>query len=141
MKVKKQTSVAALALIVVCVCIFNISGQTIRTEDGKQFDRLNAEIAQTEALLDQTEEIKAKLLTRYTPEKREIRRIESEIKQIRAELADLYAKRETFNDKQLEKPLPDNRTELLKIIIIQNREIIELLRSLNPEPPKVVRNY
>lgn len=110
---------------------FSASAQAVRTPEGKKLDALIKEIRQTELLLELARNKRSQLLTRYTDEYKDVFELDREMEILNKTLTSLNKQRFDLEQKELEKPLPNDQTELLKIIITQNREIIELLKKCN----------
>ena len=106
------------------------SAQTIKSEEGHRMFRLEKRIAAVQAVVNALKEKREGLLEKYSPEYREVVAVDSSLAELNAIIAKLEAARRELSKKPLTIALPSNEVALLKMLLLQNERIIELLEGL-----------
>lgn len=114
----------------VLMMAFAVNAQTIKTAEGKQLDKIEKQISQIDTQIDRLEKESADLASKYSSDYYKIKQIEEKINALNEILLPLNVKKAELLKKRLTEILPNNQIELLKKIIIQNDQIIELLEKL-----------
>lgn len=119
--------------IILLLLAGTVSAQTLKTEAGKRLKEIEPLIVQSETQIKAKEVALKGLLAKYSSEYFEVKATEAEISKLNEILLSLQSEKKQLLAQKLIKDLPNNQIELLKLIIIQNEKIIELLeKSLKP---------
>lgn len=102
----------------------------VKTSDAKRLETVEAQIIKLESERQTTQIKLDQLRTRYNDDWKENQALIAQIAKIDESLVPLYLEKKALLKKELIKKLPNNDTELLKMIIIQNERIIELLEKM-----------
>lgn len=110
-----------------------VSGQTLKTDEGRRLKIVERQVVILESeLSNKNAELKV-LLKKYSPDYFGVHAVKESIEIIEKSLASYYAEKKELLTKKLVVTLPNTQTELLKILILQNEKIIELLeKQQNP---------
>ena len=108
--------------------------QTVKTTEGKRLAELEKEIAAISAERDAASNNLAELLVKYSTEHIKVKELKAQLEKLNETLLPLELERKGLLKKQLVTNLPNNNIELLKMIVIQNERIIELLENLTLKP-------
>lgn len=114
--------------------------QSTQTDDIKKLSEVEKQIAQTQTEIKETEKQRTWLLMKFTAESPNVKQVEADLVLLKKILVDLEFEKTELLSKipksELSKidTLPNDNTELLKIIIRQNQRIIELLEKLTSSP-------
>ena len=93
--------------------------------------RLEKRIAAVQAVVNALKEKREGLLEKYSPEYREVVAVDDSLAEFNAAIAKLEAARRELSKKPLTIALPSNEVALLKMLLLQNERIIELLEGLS----------
>ena len=124
----KGTILAAAFILV----LFSVgtNAQTVKTQDGYRLNDVEKQIKETRNNISETNKNLNNLLKEYSEGAPEIKATQTKISELNKSLTDLIKERDDLLKKVLSKPIPNNDTELLKLIAQQNERIIELLERL-----------
>lgn len=113
------------------------SAQTIKTVEARQLEDVDTRIKQTQKEADQTAALLETATNKYSDEYREqfpaLVKIKNDLKVLNERLTSLFAERKRLAEKKLTMPLPNNQIELLKILILQNERLLDLLNNQIPK--------
>lgn len=118
-----------LIVLIVLLLTFAATAQK-RISKNEDLKNLNIEITKLEQNIAEKKAQKTALEVKFTAEDSKIRDIESELKQLTLRLYSLNEQKRQILVKERAKNLPTSQTELLKLIVLQNDRIIELLEKL-----------
>ena len=118
-----------LCLLFMAVTVFGQSQTNRLAEIKNQIDKIESQIKEKEAKI-------VDLQARYTDEYQPIKQLKSEIVVLSLMLVPLKDEQLRMLVLEGNAPLPNNQIELLKILIIQNEKIINLLQKLQPPENK-----
>ena len=119
-----------LGIIFVLMMAAIIQAQ-IKTTDGKRLEEVEKQIVATEERIKLVEAQLTELRKRYNDEWKDNQTVIAELNTLNGVLLKLNLEKKQLLNKQFVKTLPNNQIELLKMIVIQNERIIELLEKLN----------
>lgn len=118
-----------LGLCLVLAFSLSISAQTVPSKSGKELKDIDAQITTVESQIKTQLAKKAQLLIRYSEDYKGIVEINAAISKLNEILSALQLKRRQLLEMKLIEELPNNNIQLLKMIIVQNERIIELLEK------------
>ena len=122
-------------LLLVFVFTVSASAQSVKTDDGKHLKEVESLIIQTEKQIKEKDIYLSDLLVKFTSDFIRVKEVRSEISKLNEQLTSLNLEKKELISKQLIKTLPNSQIELLKIIIVQNDKIIDLLEKLQKPFP------
>lgn len=105
----------------------------IKSDAAKKLETVNADITEGEKILADEEKILAELRRRYTDDFPKVQESLAKIITIKRVLNNLYELKKDLQRQQMYQELPNNQVELLKMLIVQNDQIIDLLKNLQPK--------
>ncbi|MBX7170145.1 MAG: hypothetical protein K1X72_04255 [Pyrinomonadaceae bacterium] len=115
-------------LLITLVLVSFASAQSIKTEEARQLKKVERLIKNQESLLEfENKELKRMSSDIYSESQRD--QIRKNISSYEKNLATLYEQRKMLLTKEMSRTLPNTQIELLKIIILQNEKIIDLLEE------------
>lgn len=123
-----------LVLVFVLFLASVSQAQTIKTTEGKRLAELEKQIAAISAERDAASKNAAELLVKYSADYFKVKELKTKIDKLNEVLLPLELERKELIKKKLIANLPNNQIELLKMIVIQNERIIELLENLPLKP-------
>ncbi len=118
-----------LLVIVFCFCVVGHS-QIIKTEAGRRLTVVETKIAILQAEIDQKTQRRQELLVMFTTEHLSVKKVDAELAELNDTLRKLESEKKELKDKGQLIKLPNTNVELLKVIALQNEQIIELLQQL-----------
>lgn len=119
-----------LGLFFVFVFVGGINAQDLKTDEGKRLKEVESRIFKIPVEMREIEAEISKLLVNFRPEYIEVVKRKVELAKLNEILIGLNLERKELLTKQLVKTLPNNDTALLKLIVMQNEKIIDLLVKL-----------
>lgn len=123
----KKLIVITFALSVFCLYA---NAQTKKPDDEQRLKTVEAEIIQLEQEIKLVSADLSALLVKYTREYPAARKIQSELTTLEEKLFALNLEKKNLLQKEFARTLPNNDILLLKMIVIQNEKIIELLKKM-----------
>ena len=91
---------------------------------------LNSQISDLEKQISEKNNERGKLLQRYSSEYPDVKTVDSSIIKLKQKLSALYLTKKAVLDKKFADELPNNDVILLKMIVIQNKQILEILTDI-----------
>ena len=126
-----------LLVILIVISAGFTSAQTIKTVEARQLEDIDTRIKQTQKEADQTATLLEAVTKKYSDEYREtvpaLVKIKNEYKVLNERLTSLFAERKRLAEKKLTMALPNNQIDLLKILILQNERLLDLLNNQIPK--------
>ncbi|HRH40386.1 MAG TPA: hypothetical protein PKY82_01990 [Pyrinomonadaceae bacterium] len=120
-----------IAIFVTLIFVGFSSAQTIKTDEARQLKRLEKQISYYEGLLDSAKDrlsrMNSDVSSTYTEADKN--NVKEQISSLEKNLGTYYQERKTLLTKEMTRTLPNTQIELLKLIILQNEKIIDLLEE------------
>ena len=115
--------------ILLFICLFSAFSfaQTIKTPDARRLEAVEIEIAKTQKQFDVADKKLRELLVIYTEDHPTVKSQKDVVAAITAKLTPLTVARTNLLLKSLKTELPNTQIELMKILIMQNERILDLL--------------
>jgi len=124
-----------LALVFTFLFAFGVQAQSVKTDEVRQLTELSKEITIAEKqVIDVGAEIAA-LLIQFTPEYSGVVSKKERLKELNGVLAALKSEKDALLRQAQIKALPTTAPALLKLIVMQNERIIDLLERLVSSNP------
>ncbi|MBK8810719.1 MAG: hypothetical protein IPN69_08300 [Acidobacteria bacterium] len=102
----------------------------MKNDAARQLDEMNEKIRVAEEVVKIAEDDLTALREKYSDEYAKVKEGQDRLTKLRESLGQLYVIRERLEKQILVENIPNNQTELLRILVRQNEEIIELLRAI-----------
>ncbi len=121
-----------IPLLFIILGLFFVSlapAQTIKTSDARKLEDVETSIIQTQKQIDEVTSALNAVLVKYTEDRPEVKKIRDRVERLNEHLTTLNVERVRLMAQKLTMPLPTNQIELLKILILQNERILDLLNT------------
>lgn len=124
---------SVIFLVIICAFFCVSASAQIPNKNAVRLKTVEKLIAQIENLIKNEEDGMTVLLVKYNADSPEIKTKQNRINSLQKNLAHLEIEKKKLLDSKLTDTLSNNQIELLKILIVQNSRIIDLLEKLVPE--------
>lgn len=114
-------------ILILSVCV---KAQTTPDEIRQRLKDIDVEVSKLENEIKAAKSDLSKLLVKYTNEYSEVKKLQNDVKALENRLIELNFEKKNLMQKEFIRMLPNNEIQLLKMIVIQNQKIIELLENI-----------
>lgn len=112
--------------------VFESAAFSQTSTDAKRLKEVEAKIQELQLQIIPELTTLRSLQVKYTSDYILVKEQKQKVEALEAELSPLFAERKLLQEKIFVENLPNSQIELLKIIVVQNRRIIELLELPKP---------
>jgi hypothetical protein len=106
------------------------NAQTVKTEPARRLAVVESEINSIQSQIENVSKVLERSKVRYTEQHPDVRAAEAVLAELHVSLLKLETERKKLNIKELVRSLPKTDVELLKVIVLQNERILDLLEQL-----------